>query len=220
MLQRLTAAPPWSQVAPRRRPCDNPISMRLILASSSPRRQEILRQAGYEFDIRPSSVPEEALARETPEHFVRRLAREKALEVAAESPAGSLVLGADTAVVVSGQILGKPLDGADASRMLSMLSGRPHQVLTGVCLAQAPHRILAVRHAATQVWFRRLAEAEIRDYVASGEPLDKAGAYAIQGRASRFVTRIAGCYFNVVGLPISLVDELLRSIAGAEVTTR
>jgi len=190
--------------------------MRLILGSSSPRRQEILRQAGYEFDIRPSSVPEDVLPRETPEHFVRRLAKEKALEVAAGSPAGSLVLGADTAVVTRGHILGKPLGSADASRMLRMLSGRSHQVLTGICLAQAPRQCLAVRHATTQVWFRRLTEAEIRDYVASGEPLDKAGAYAIQGRASRFVRRIAGCYFNVVGLPISLVDVLLRSAARKE----
>ncbi|HEY6290207.1 MAG TPA: Maf family protein [Terriglobia bacterium] len=187
------------------------VAMRLILASSSPRRQELLRQAGYEFEVRPSSVPEEHVVGETPEDFVRRLATAKALQVAAGSPTGSVVLGADTVVVVRGEILGKPLDAEDASRMLSMLSGRAHQVVTGVCLVRAPDRMVAVKHAATRVRFRRLDEAEIRDYVASGEPADKAGAYAIQGRASRFVTRIAGCYFNVVGLPISLVDELLRS---------
>jgi nucleoside triphosphate pyrophosphatase len=184
--------------------------MPLILASSSPRRQELLRNAGFEFEVRPSSIPEEPHPGETPEAFVRRMAAEKALEVAAGSPAGSLVLGADTVVLVDAQILGKPANPEQAARMLSQLSGRSHRVLTGVCLVKAPDSIEARGESDTRVWLRPLEEAEIRDYVASGEPLDKAGAYGIQGRASRFVTRIEGCYFNVVGLPVALVDEMLR----------
>jgi nucleoside triphosphate pyrophosphatase len=184
--------------------------MPLILASGSPRRQELLRNAGFEFDARPSSIPEEPRSGETPEAFVRRMAAEKALEVAARSPAGSLVLGADTVVVVDREILGKPRNPEEAARMLHRLSGRSHQVLTGVCLVKAPDSIEARGECDTRVWFRPLDEAEIRDYVASGEPLDKAGAYGIQGRASRFVTRIEGCYFNVVGLPVALVDQMLR----------
>jgi septum formation protein len=120
------------------------------------------------------------------------------------------VLGADTVVVADAEILGKPASSEDAARMLRRLSGRSHRVLTGVCLAEAPDKIQAAAESDTGVWFRKLDEAEIRDYVASGEPLDKAGAYGIQGRASRFVTRIEGCYFNVVGLPVALVDEMLR----------
>ena len=189
--------------------------MRLILASSSPRRQELLRNAGYEFEVRPASIREDRAAGEEPVDFVRRLAAEKALQVAAGSPPGSLVLGADTVVVAAGEVLGKPRDAEDASRMLTSLSGRAHQVLSGVCLIEAPDRMLALKHAATEVWFRPLGPAEIQDYVASGEPLDKAGAYAIQGRASRFVTGIAGCYFNVVGLPVSLVDEMLTPLLAA-----
>jgi septum formation protein len=184
--------------------------MRLILASSSPRRQELLSKAGFEFEVRPSSVSEERMAGEPPEAFVRRLATAKALEVAAASPAGSLVLGADTAVVVEADVLSKPVDAADAARMLRLLSGRSHRVLTGVCLVEAPRRIEAVQHETTWVWFRPLEEEEISDYVASLEPLDKAGAYAIQGRASRFVSHIEGCYFNVVGLPVPLVTRLLK----------
>lgn len=184
--------------------------MPLILASSSPRRQELLRNAGFEFEVRPSSIREEPHPDETPETFVRRMAVEKALEVAARSPAGSLVLGADTVVLVDAEILGKPANPEEAARMLRRLSGRSHRVLTGVCLVKAPDAIEARGESDTCVWFRPLEEIEIRDYVASGEPLDKAGAYGIQGRASRFVTRIEGCYFNVVGLPVALVDEMLR----------
>ncbi|HUI43358.1 MAG TPA: Maf family protein [Terriglobia bacterium] len=184
--------------------------MQLILASRSPRRQELLRNAGYVFEVRPSAVREERGPGETPEAFVRRLAVEKAQDVAARSAPGSLVLGADTEVVVDSDVLGKPADAEDAAQMLRRLSGRCHQVVTGVCLVEAPDRIQAVEHSSTQVWFRPLDEAEIRSYVATGEPLDKAGAYGIQGLASRFVTRIEGCYFNVVGLPVALVDHLLR----------
>ena len=184
--------------------------MPLILASASPRRQQLLRNAGFEFDVRPSSIAEEPRPDEKPEEFVRRMAAEKALEVAAGSPAGSLVLGADTVVIADHDILNKPADAGDAARMLRRLSGRSHRVLTGVCLVKALDSIEAEGQSETFVWVRPLEEAEIRDYVSSGEPFDKAGAYGIQGRASRFVTRIEGCYFNVVGLPVPLVDQILR----------
>lgn len=187
----------------------NLISMRLILASGSPRRQEILRNAGFDFEVRPSSINEDPLPGEAPEAMVTRLAREKALQVAAGAPSRSLVLGADTTVFADGEMLAKPLDSADAARMLRLLSGRVHTVLTGVCIVEAPTRLAASGCERTEVRFRTLTDTDIRDYVASGEPFDKAGAYAIQGRASRFVTRIEGCYFNVMGLPIALVDTLL-----------
>lgn len=185
--------------------------MRLILASGSPRRQEILRNAGFDFEVRPGSVNEDPLPGEAPEAMVMRLSREKALQVATGAPPRSIVLGADTTVFVDGEILAKPVDAADAARMLRLLSGRAHTVLTGVSIVEAPARVAASGCERTEVVFRTLSEREISDYVASGEPFDKAGAYAIQGRASRFVTRIEGCYFNVMGLPVALVDTLLGS---------
>jgi nucleoside triphosphate pyrophosphatase len=184
--------------------------MQFILASRSPRRQELLRNAGYSFDVQPSSIQEVRLAGEGAQALVRRLACQKALDVAARCSPGSLVLGADTEVVVDDAVLGKPATAEDAALMLRRLSDRSHQVVTGVCLVQAPDRVRAVEHSTTTVCFRPLQEAEIQEYVATGEPFDKAGAYAIQGRASRFVTRIDGCYFNVVGLPVALVDHLLE----------
>ena len=187
--------------------------MPLILASSSPRRNDLLRNAGFAFEVCPSSVLEEPLAGEAQADLVKRLAQEKALDVAARSPAHSLVLGADTAVVVDGDILGKPTDAEDASRMLRMLSGRSHQVLTGVCLVQAPGEIKALEHSSTVVWFRELSDDEIRDYVSSGEPMDKAGAYAIQGLGAVFVAALSGSYSGVVGLPLSETAALLR-VAG------
>ena len=186
--------------------------MRLILASASPRRRELLRHAGFDFDVRPSHVVEQIQPSERPEHFARRAAREKAMHVAASCPPGSFVLGADTVVVIDGKTLGKPSDLKDATRMLRLLSGRTHQVHTGVCLVRAPGEIVALEHETTSVTFRELDEEEIRAYVASGEPLDKAGAYAVQGLASKFVTRISGCYFNVVGLPVPLVCEILKPL--------
>ncbi len=186
--------------------------MQLILASSSPRRRELLRNAGFKFHVRPSGVREARRRGETAEEFSRRAAREKALDVAASSPRNSLVLGADTVVVIDGQILGKPAGRKDAARMLRLLSGSTHRVMTGVCVVRAPNRIEALKHELTLVTFRRLEEQEIRTYVASGEPLDKAGAYAIQGLASKFVTRIEGCYSNVVGLPVALVYDLLQPL--------
>jgi septum formation protein len=187
--------------------------MKLVLGSSSPRRRELLRSAGFEFEVRPSQVEEVPRSGESPEEFARRAAREKALDVAVSLPPGSVVLGADTVVVIDGLILGKPSGPDDAARMLRMLSGASHRVVTGVCLVRAPGQLEAIKHETTIVRFRNLDEGEIRDYVASGEPLDKAGAYAIQGLASRFVTRIEGCYFNVVGLPIPLVYEMLKIVS-------
>jgi septum formation protein len=184
--------------------------MKLVLASNSPRRQELLEKAGFEFEARPSRIDEVPGHGEGAEEFARRLAREKALDVAASSPPGRLVLGADTVVVIEGLILGKPAGPDDAARMLQTLSGATHRVVTGVCLVRAPDQIEALKHETTIVEFRDLDAGEIQSYVASGEPLDKAGAYAIQGLASKFVTRIDGCYFNVVGLPIPLVCEMLK----------
>jgi len=184
--------------------------MKFILASTSPRRRELLRQAGFDFEVRPSRVEETFVPGEAPEAFACRAAREKALEVAASCPRGSLVLGADTVVVVAGEILGKPATAEDAARMLRLLAGATHRVITGVCLVCAPDRVEALAQETTFVTFRSLDEGEIRNYVASGEPFDKAGAYAIQGLASKYVTRLEGCYFNVVGLPVPLVYELLK----------
>jgi len=186
--------------------------MRLILASASPRRKELLRAAGISFEVRSGSAEPLPRRSESPVAFARRAARAKALEVAAASPHGSLVLAADTIVVAGGQILGKPAECEDAARMLRKLSGTTHRVITGVCLAIAPRRVYALRHETTRVRFRKLSEAEIREYLQSREPFDKAGAYGIQGRASKFVTRIEGCYFNVVGLPVPLVDAMLKPL--------
>ena len=186
--------------------------MRLILASRSPRRRELLRQAGFDFDVRPSTVEETAAPGETPEEFARRAAREKALEVAASVPPESLVLGADTVVVADGEILGKPANASDAARMLRLLSGVTHRVITGVCIVRAPDCVEALAHETTFVTFRSLDNDELQDYLAGGEPFDKAGAYAIQGLASKFVTRVEGCYFNVVGLPVALVYDLLEPL--------
>jgi septum formation protein len=172
----------------------------LVLASQSPRRAEILRQAGIPFVIRVAPV-DESLLEEKPEDYVRRLAEAKARAV----PAGpdEIVLGADTTVVVDGEILAKPADADDARRMLALLSGKRHEVMTGICLRRGDQQICD--HAITAVWCARMNAQEIDDYVATGEPMDKAGAYAVQGAASKFISRIEGCYFNVVGLPIALV---------------
>jgi septum formation protein len=173
----------------------------LILASKSPRRQEILRDAGFEFIVRPSDVPEVRREGESPQDYVQRLAREKA--DATHCGDGDIVLAADTVVVLRGEVLEKPRDAADATRMLKLLSARTHEVFTGICLRGVADEIVDV--ARTKVHFARMKPEEIRDYVASGEPMDKAGAYGIQGLASKFIRRIEGCYFNVVGLPVSLV---------------
>ena len=179
----------------------------IVLASASPRRAEILSNAGIPFvrDV-PSGIDETPVG-EAPKDYVLRLAREKAEAVAI--PPGRIVLGADTTVVVDGEILGKPSDEADAGRMLKLLSGRAHEVITGICLRDCQGVVMDA--ATTRVWFSQLSETEIEAYVASGEPMDKAGAYGIQGLASKLITRIEGCYFNVMGLPISMVYAHLRA---------
>lgn len=181
----------------------------LVLASASPRRASVLGAAGIPFTVRVSPVEEARLPGETPRDYVCRLARAKAESV--QRNPGEIVLGADTIVVIDGRILVKPSDAAEASAMLHLLGGRTHQVLTGICLASDRETIVDCE--VTQVSFLPLSGEEIRDYVASGEPAGKAGAYAIQGLASRFIDRIEGCYFNVVGLPVSNVWRHLRGMS-------
>ncbi len=178
----------------------------LVLASQSPRRAEILRQAGIPFSVRPASVDETPRADEQPLDYVERLAEEKASAV--EAAPDEIVLAADTVVVIDGAILGKPADEADARRMLAMLSGRRHEVVTGICLKRGEEIIRD--SCTTEVWFSIMSDAEIAAYAAGGEPLDKAGAYAIQGLASKYIDKIHGCYFNVVGLPVAMVHNHLR----------
>jgi septum formation protein len=201
---------------------------RLILASASPRRRELLAQAGYVFTVEAADVDESERSGEAPDAYVRRLAIEKAQAVfarqtqtpgapfvtASSSRVGStnsplIVLGADTTVVCDGDILAKPEDAADAKRMLLRLSGRAHQVLTGIAVVTRAGMASAVE--TTEVTFSEIPESELDLYCATAEPLDKAGAYGIQGYAARWIPRIEGCYFNVVGLPIALVSSLLKT---------
>ena len=186
--------------------------MRLVLASRSPRRADLLTAAGYTFAVAPADIDERRHEGESPGEYVGRLAAEKADRVGPDVP-DAVVLGADTVVVVDALVLGKPVDDADAAAMLQRLSGRSHEVLTGVALHATGCRRREV--AVTRVTFRALTPADVAWYVESGESAGKAGAYAIQGRASRFVTHIEGSYSNVVGLPVAMVDRLLRSL-GAE----
>ena len=185
----------------------------LVLASASPRRRELLAQAGFAFEVQPADVNEDLRPGEDPIAYVTRLAREKAEAVFAQrvnADAELVVLGADTTVCVDRQILGKPESAEDAARMLRLLSGRTHRVITGVALVSASQTQVAAEVTAVQ--FLSVSEAEIAGYIATGEPSDKAGAYAIQGYAARWIPRIEGCYFNVVGLPIALVSTLLNSL--------
>jgi septum formation protein len=198
----------------------------LVLASVSPRRRELLAQVGYRFEVHPAHIPEDPLPGEDPIVYVTRLAREKAEAVFRELSSVNTVpenlrplprpdvqplavLGADTTVTLDNAILGKPEDAADAARILRLLSGRTHRVITGVALVTA--KGVEVAAEATAVRFLTLSDEEIAAYVATGEPMDKAGAYAIQGRAARWIPRIEGCYFNVMGLPLALVCSLLES---------
>lgn len=191
--------------------------MGLILASASPRRAELLAAAGFDCLAIPAEVDERQHPGESPTEYVRRLAAEKTSAVVARltrgNPAGdpAIVVGADTAVVVDGEVLGKPADDAEAVVMLERLSGRQHQVLTGVSVRSNGREVGRVE--ITEVWFAPMTSEDILWYVASGEGRDKAGGYAIQGRASRFIPRIRGSYTNVVGLPISVVVELVRALA-------
>ncbi|MDP9037936.1 MAG: Maf family protein [Acidobacteriota bacterium] len=184
---------------------------RLILASSSPRRRELLAQAGYTFTVEAADVDESLHHGEEPAAYVRRLAEKKAEAVFArhaQQPSGLLVLAADTSVVCDGRILGKPADAADAERMLRMLSARAHTVLTGIAARHEHGNQSAVEQ--TEVTFDRIPEGELALYCATSEPLDKAGAYGIQGFAARWIPRIDGCYFNVMGLPIARTVELIH----------
>ena len=196
----------------------------VVLASASPRRQELLRAAGIRFDVAPSHVPEEMRDGEPAGQFAVRMAVEKAEAAAASLPAERRpVVAADTIVVVSAgapdhrqheRVLGKPASHEEAAAMLRLLSARTHVVLTGVCVLDPASGRRLTRVVRTEVTFSEMSEEEIRDYVATGEPMDKAGAYAIQGRASRFVERIDGCYFNVVGLPVPALYGMLKELRG------
>ena len=179
----------------------------LVLASASPRRQELLRNAGITFEVQPADIPEDPRPGEGARECAERLAREKALAIARQRP-HDVVLGADTVVVVDGQLLGKPSDAADAARMLRLLSGRNHQVITGICLVVNGQP--SVASETTVVTMSEITGEDIVAYVATGEPMDKAGAYAIQGIASRWIPRIEGDYSNVVGLPVALAHSMLR----------
>jgi len=183
----------------------------LILASASPRRAELLRSAGIQFTVDVADIAEDAHAGESPVEHAERLAREKA-EVVAERNPGKIVLGADTIVVVDEQILGKPRNAQDAAGMLRSLSDRTHEVMTGVCIARLETGNWKLETSAerTKVQFSRLSSSDIEAYIATREPMDKAGAYAIQGIASRWITRIEGDYANVVGLPVALVWQMLQ----------
>jgi len=196
---------------------------RLVLASASPRRRELLAQAGFSFEVHPAHIPEDPLPDEDPIAYVVRLAREKAdavfaqlsgTQLSSDGAAALQVLGADTTVTLDNHILGKPEDAADAARMLRMLSGRTHRVITGVAVVTSNTAEVAAE--VTGVQFLTLSDEEIAEYIATGEPMDKAGAYAIQGRAARWIPRVQGCYFNVVGLPIALVSTILESLKPPE----
>jgi len=180
----------------------------IVLASASPRRQELLRAAGIGFSVQPADIDETPVPGESARECAERLAREKAVAIARLRPS-EIVLGADTVVVVEGMILGKPVDAEDAGRMLEMLAGKAHAVITGVCLA-GPQEKIRVASETTLVTMSQISAEEIQAYVATGEPMDKAGAYAIQGMASRWIPRIEGDYSNVVGLPVALVYRMLR----------
>lgn len=185
----------------------------LILASSSPRRHELLKQAGFDFAVEAADIDERIQPGETPAKYVQRLAVEKAQAVydrvshGEDSGEPLLVLGADTTVVSDGEILGKPIDSTDARRMLQRLSGRTHQVLTGIAIVSSRGVVSEVE--ITQVFFDLIDDKELVHYLASSEPMDKAGAYGIQGYAARWIPRIEGCYFNVMGLPLARTIALI-----------
>ncbi len=186
--------------------------MRIVLASASPRRAEVLRQAGIAFEALPARVDESRRPGESPAQLVLRLAEAKARAGADRSSPPAIVVGADTEVVVDGWVLGKPASAEEARAMLRRLSGQTHEVITGLAIIRLPDGAVRREHEVTRVTFAPLSEEEIEEYVASGEPFDKAGAYAVQGRGGRFVTRVEGCYFNIVGLPLSRLYRILREL--------
>ncbi len=181
---------------------------RLILASNSPRRIALLKSLGHHFDVVPHDTEECVSYDVSPDELVRRLAFQKAQDVA-QRVENAVIIGADTIVLLNHCILGKPVDASDALRMLSMLSDAEHEVLTGVCLLETPSKKKSLRFDRTQIKMKCITGEEINAYVKSGEPMDKAGAYAIQGSGSRFIEKITGSYSNVVGLPLELVKEML-----------
>ncbi len=184
-------------------------SMPLVLASASPRRRELLASAGLAFEVHPADVDESPLEGEEPAACIERVTRAKAASVASRRPE-STVIAADTGVLVDGVMLGKPSDATDARRMLRLLSGRAHEVWTGVAVARGDRVRYALER--TTVWMNQLSEADVNWYVESGEPFDKAGGYAIQGLASRFIPRIEGSWSNVVGLPVATVLQILGEV--------
>ncbi len=191
-------------------------SMKLLLASASPRRAEILRSAGFSFEVVSASVDETPRRGEAPPALVQRLAAEKARAAARGVREDSVILAADTEVVCDSRIFGKPATAEDAKAMLESLSGKTHQVLTGIALMRMPRAELGVEMEETRVTFAPLSPEEISAYIASREPFDKAGGYAIQGRGGVFVTRIEGCYFNVMGLPLARLYRMLREMGWKE----
>lgn len=190
--------------------------MKLILASASARRAQILRDAGLPFQIISSAIDEALMEGESPQDLVRRLAEQKAQLVAARAVGPAIVVGADTVVVLEGKILGKPRSAEEARAMLEQLSGRTHAVITGIALIRLPDEAARQEVETTEVTFAPLTDEEISRYVSTGEPFDKAGAYAIQGRGGRYVTRIEGDYFNVVGLPLGKLYRLLKELGWKE----
>jgi septum formation protein len=193
--------------------------MELILASSSPRRAEVLRNAGFVFQVRPADVDETRLPDESVEEYVRRVAQAKAhaiAELARAAGERAIVIAADTTVLAEGQILGKPEDAADARRMLRLFSGKTHEVLTALCVINIATGQEALHVEKTRVEFLKMPEEEIESYIQTGEPFDKAGAYGIQGIAGRYATRIEGCYFNVLGLPLSRLWTTLQALGWKE----
>jgi septum formation protein len=182
----------------------------IILASNSPRRKDLLEQIGLTFSIAPTNIDEQVLPNEVPYDHALRLAFEKAQKAAQEHD--GIVIAADTIVVLNGKIMGKPSDGQHAGCMLKQLSGKEHSVITGLAVMDSRTGRIMTGSSNTRVWFRHLTAEEIAAYIITGEPLDKAGAYGIQGKGAIFVEKIDGCYFNVVGLPLSLLYKLLISI--------
>jgi septum formation protein len=190
--------------------------MKLILASASVRRAEILRSAGLPFSVLSSAVDETPMPGEVAPDLVRRLALAKAELVAARAVGPAIVIAADTVVTLEGEILGKPRTSEDARQMLEKLSGRTHSVVTGVTLIRLPDVERREFVETTQVHFASISKEEIVRYLASGEPFDKAGSYAIQGRAGRYIPRIDGCYFNVVGLPLARICKELADLGWSD----